>query len=181
MSQEQDKKSLLTAEGKRLLLKERARQLAKTVSEDSTRSTYRELLEFKLAEERYAIEISAVREVIPLRDYTPLPGAPEFIFGLVNVRGEIIPVVNLKRLLGLPERGLSDRNRLVILQSPEIEFGILADLVTGIVAISPDSLQTDIGDFKGMKGEFLTGISPAGTIILNADNLLNPEYLANDE
>jgi len=71
-----------------------------------------------------------VREVYPLRDFTVLPGVPTYIFGIINVRGQILPVIDIKKFFNLPEKGLGDLNRVIILYNDQMEFGILSDVVT---------------------------------------------------
>ncbi|HLA72521.1 MAG TPA: chemotaxis protein CheW, partial [Steroidobacteraceae bacterium] len=88
-----------------------------------------ELLEFRLASERYAVETRHVVEVHPLRDLTPLPGTPPFIRGIVNLRGRILPVLDLKKFFDLPEQGVTDLHRIIVVRGIDLEFGLLADVV----------------------------------------------------
>ena len=81
-----------------------------------------ELLEFRLASERYAVESRLVQEVHPLRDLTPLPCTPPFVLGIVNVRGRILPVLDLKKFFDLPERGLTDLHRIILVRGNDLEL-----------------------------------------------------------
>src|ERR1700712_5225839 len=90
------------------ILRERARLLARVPESEPVAGAVLELLEFSLAQERYAVENRFVREVCPLKELTPLPCTPPFLLGVVNVRGRILPVLDLKKFFDLPEKGLTD-------------------------------------------------------------------------
>ena len=90
------------------VLHARALALARRPVEAPAAGSLVELLEFKLGHERYAVETRHVREVHPLRNLTPLPCAPAFVRGIVNVRGRITAAFDIKRFFGLPEAGLTD-------------------------------------------------------------------------
>jgi len=82
------------------ILRDRAQVLARPPEQAAAADTLFELLEFRLAQERYAVETRYVREVYPLKDLTPLPCTPPFVLGVVNVRGHILPVLDLKKFFG---------------------------------------------------------------------------------
>src|SRR6266446_5169387 len=93
----------------------RALLLAQTpAGEAQTVATF-EVIVFTLANERYAIETCHVREVIRFSDFTPLPGAPEFLVGVTNLRGHILAVVDLRKFFGVAARGLTDLSRVLVL------------------------------------------------------------------
>ena len=94
---------------KERILKARAVALAKQPEDNKVNDEYIEVVEFKLSHENYGIESSYVREVYPLKDYTTLPGTPPFVLGIMNVRGQIVSVINLKKLFNLPEKGLGPK------------------------------------------------------------------------
>src|SRR5664279_2901080 len=105
------------------ILKNRAIALAQEPEQKKVASAVCEIIEFTLAAECYGIESSFVREVYPLKDFTPLPGVSSFILGIVNVRGQILPLVDLKKFFNLPENGLGQLNKVIILQNKLMEFG----------------------------------------------------------
>src|SRR5687767_3493009 len=109
-------------------LRVRARALARPQQQAGTAEGSIELLEFRLADERYAIETRYVREVYPLKDLTPLPSALAFVLGIVNVRGHILPVLDLKKFFDLPAKGLTDLHRIIVVRGNDLEFGLLADV-----------------------------------------------------
>ncbi len=88
------------------ILRERAVHLARPTGSSTPQGALLELLEFRLASERYAVETRYVSEVHPLRDLTPLPGTPPFVRGIVNLRGRILPVYDLKSSSRCPSKAL---------------------------------------------------------------------------
>ena len=99
-----DQVDLPPAEQERIL-QERAKNLAREGPADQGARKQLDVVEFLLAYERYAIESHWVREVHPLKEITPLPGTPAFVLGIINVRGRIVSVVDLKAFFDLPVRG----------------------------------------------------------------------------
>lgn len=154
------------------ILKERARLLSLEPEEKASSGDYFEVVEFVLSQERYAIPTEYVREVYPFDDCTPVPCTPQFVLGIINVRGRILSVIDIRQFFGLPERGLSDRNIVIILHSDELGFGILADSVTGVRNIKTDDLQPSLPTLTGIREEYLKGITRERVTVLDAEKLL---------
>jgi purine-binding chemotaxis protein CheW len=131
-----------------------------------------EIVEFMLANELYGIESNFVREVYPLKDYTPLPCTPPFVLGLLNVRGRIISVVNIKKFFNIPEKGLSDLNRVIIIHGYNMEFGILADSILGVREIAMSDIQPPLPTLTGIRQEYLRGVTGERMVVLDARKLL---------
>jgi purine-binding chemotaxis protein CheW len=140
------------------------------------------VLEFRLASETYAIETVYVRATSPLRELTPLPGTPAFLLGLINLRGQILSVIDLKRFFDLPEKGLTDLNRVIIVHGEEMEFGLLADEILGVRSLRRDEIQPPLPTLTGIREEYLLGVSRERTVVLNGRKLLtDPALVVNDE
>lgn len=154
------------------ILKERARLLSLEPEEKASSGDHFEVVEFVLSQERYAIPTEYVREVYPFDDCTPVPCTPQFVLGIINVRGRILSVIDIRQFFGLPERGLSDRNIVIILHSDELGFGILADSVTGVRNIKTDDLQPSLPTLTGIREEYLKGITRERVTVLDAEKLL---------
>ena len=164
------------------ILKNRAIALAQEPEQKRAASSTIGVIAFTLAAETYAVESAFVREVYPLRDFTALPGVPPYIFGIINVRGQIIPVVDLKKFFNLPEKGLGDLNRVIILYDNQMEFGILADVVNGTQVIEPEDILTVPATVTGIGEEYLKGVTKDRLIVLNAERLLSDKSIvANEE
>ncbi len=117
----------LSPEESCLVLRKRARLLARVMQQPDANQEFLEIIEFRLAAETYGIEAAFVREVYPLKEFTPLPGVPPFVLGIANVRGQILSIIDLKSFFDLPHKGLGQLNKLIILRDGQMEFGVLAD------------------------------------------------------
>jgi purine-binding chemotaxis protein CheW len=159
------------------ILRERALALAAEPGETQTLADSIEVVEFLLAHERYAVESSYVREVYPLENLTPLPCTPGFVLGIVNLRGEILSVIDLKKFFDLPEKGLTDLNKVIVLQSGNMLFGILADVIAGVRRIPVSDIQPSLPTLTGVREEYLKGVTPGRTVILDAEKLLTDESI----
>ena len=159
------------------VLKARSKALAKAPKGIEEDGAYLEVVAFMLAHERYAIELTHIREVYPLKELTPLPGTPGFVLGIVNVRGQILSVIDIKRFFELPEKGLTNLNQVIILQSDEMEFGILADEILGTKSISVGNIQKSLPTLSGIRAEYLKGITGDRVVILDGEKLLADEKM----
>ena len=162
-----------TAEAKRAILKERAKALAREPEAERPADADLDVVEFLLAYEKYGIESAFVREVHPLKDLTPLPGTPPFILGIINVRGRILSVIDIKKFFDLPEKGLTDLNKVIVLHSDKMEFGVLADGILGVRAIPLGELQPSLPTLTGIREEYLKGVTKERVVILDAEKLLS--------
>ncbi|MDK9706082.1 MAG: chemotaxis protein CheW [Desulforhopalus sp.] len=153
------------------ILRQRAESLAREQVEPVTGDSLH-VVEFLLANERYAIESHFVSEVNPMDDYTPLPGVPPFVLGLVNVRGRILSVIDLKKFFNMPPQGISDLNKIIIIDDGTMEFGILADAILGIQNLAVSSIAPPPPALTGIGREFLRGISGEHIIVLDAARII---------
>ncbi len=158
-------------EKKNEILHERAKIFAQEIK--ASDENYIEILTFIIGNEAYGIETSFIREVSQLKELTPIPGLPHYFIGVTNVRGKILTVVDLKKFFELPEKDITDLNKLVVLQSENIEFGILADSIIGTADIKPADLQSDLPTLTGIRSEFLKGVTKDHAIILDGAKILS--------
>ena len=168
-------KSMATDAGNAILL-ERARLLAQP-TEEAAAAPAIEVVALVLAYETYAIETAYVREVYPLKDLTPLPCTPDFVAGIVNVRGQVMSVIDLKQLFELPAKGLTDLNKIVILSDGTMEFGILADSILGVRNIPLHEIESGLPTLSGVRQDYLKGITAEGMVVLDAAQLLHNENI----
>ena len=164
------------------ILHDRARLLARPPNQEAAADTMLEVLEFCLGEERFAVETRHVREVYPLKDLTPLPGTPSFVVGIVNVRGHILPVFDLKKFFDMPEQGLSDLHRIVIVHGQGLELGLLTDITVGVRTISVQSLQPSLPTLTGVRADYLKGVSSERLVVLDLPRILaDPKIVVHEE
>ncbi len=166
----------VTAKERKKILRERARQISREPEREEIRE-YLEVTEFQLAYEKYAIESEYIREVHSLKDFTPIPCTPAFVFGIINVRGKIISVIDFKKFFDLPEKGLPDFNKVIILQSWENEFGILADSIIGTRSIPINKIQPSLPTLTGVREEYLKGVFEDRIVVLDAQRILSDKKI----
>ncbi|MEQ8186360.1 MAG: chemotaxis protein CheW [Candidatus Eremiobacterota bacterium] len=167
---------ILTEEEKKDILIKRAEMLARDISAESE-GERTQIVEFILAGERYGIEAIYVREIFPLKDLTPIPCTPSFITGVINVRHEIVSVMDIKKFFNLPECGITELNKVIILKTDDMEVGILADSITGVTCVDIDGLQTFLPGLTDIGAEYLKGIAEGPLIILDGEKILSDKKL----
>jgi purine-binding chemotaxis protein CheW len=169
-------------EDKRTILRERARSLAtRGKIENKSPHLLLEVVEFVLGPEHYGIESSHIREIHPLIEFTPLPCTPAFVLGLVNVRGQILSIINIKKLFGLPEKGLTNLNKIIIVHANHMEVGILADAILGMRSIALEELSPALPTLTGVREEYLKGITKDPLVVLDAEKILADEKVLVNE
>jgi purine-binding chemotaxis protein CheW len=164
-------------EEQKRILRERARALARPPAAAPVQGVESEILEFFLAGEKYGVETSFVREVLPLKGLTFLPGAPSFLVGIIHLHGRIVSVMDIKKLFDLPDKGITDLNRVVILYSEAMEFGILADGIGEIRQAPLSGLESSLPTLTGVRQDYLQGITADRLVVLDAAKLLGDEKL----
>lgn len=165
------------AETRARILHERAQRLAQEPRDAEDERETLEVVVFRLANELYGIESRYVEQVYPLRDYTPIPCTPVFVLGIVNVRGTIVSVIDIRKIFSLPESGLTDLNKTLILSDGNTMFGILADALVDVRKILVTEIQTTLPTMTGIRETYLRGVTKDGLIILEATTLLSDRQL----
>ena len=166
----------------RQILRARAQALARSPERAAVAAVSLELLEFRLANECYALETRYVREVYPLKNLTPLPCTPPFVLGIVNVRGRITPVIDIKKFFDLPEQGLTDLHRIILVRGNDLELGLLADVIVGVRTLPVDSLQASLPTLTGIRSEYLKGVTAERLVVLDLARILaDPKIIVHEE
>lgn len=114
---------------------------------------------FKVGEETFAADIMLIREIILCRKITRIPKAPDFIEGIINQRGKAIPVIDMRKRLGLETRELSRSARIIVLRFQDKRLvGIIVDSVVKVLKIKEGEMQPAPKIAKGIESEYLKGI-----------------------
>ena len=115
-------------------------------------------LEFTIEEQCYALPLTAVKKVIRAVELTCLPDSPPILKGLLNMRGEIIPVLNIRSRFGLPERDILFEDRIIICQTAERVIAFVVDLVCGVVEVAPEKFDAAKGILPEMES-YIGGVA----------------------
>ena len=98
------------------ILRDRARKYS-TANVETAHVDAFEAVEFVLAHENYAVASEYISEIYPMTEMTPVPCTPNFVLGIINLRGHILSVIDVKKFFNLPEKGLTDLNKVIVLRS----------------------------------------------------------------
>lgn len=118
-----------------------------------------EIVSFNLGEETYGVKIDHVKEILKPLEITPVPRTPDYLEGVTSLRGEIIPVFDLKKRLGLESIKEERKRRILILSVRNETMGALIDKVSGVVKLRRDSIEPPPTIITGTEADFLEGVS----------------------
>lgn len=159
------------------ILKARAIALSREPEKGEVEGERIEIVEFLLADERYAIESKYIGEVYPLRNLTPLPCTPSHVLGVINLRGRILSVIDLRTFFDLPKRGLSDLNKVIVLHDGTMEFGILADVIIAAHSVLHSALLSSLPTLTEIRAEYLLGVTPERLVVLDGGKILADRHI----
>ena len=138
----------------------------------------RQLVVFQLAAELYGVEISRGHEIIRLQAVTRVPRAPAFVEGIINLRGKVIPVVDLRRRFGLSLSEHTRASRIVVVEIGDQVVGIIVDGVSEVLRVNTSTVEPPSPVVAGIESEYLEGIAKLPdrlVILLNLDRVFANE------
>ena len=145
-----------------------------------------QLVTFQLGDEIYGVDIMDVKEIVKIQDVRPIPNAPYYVEGIINLRGEIIPIIDLHkrfRLKSLKDEDIDPdiEGGFIILSIENNKIGIIIDRVARVVSVTADDIKDPPQMFSGIGSEYIQGVIRAdnGTylIMLDIRKLFNPKEL----
>ncbi|MFV1951588.1 MAG: chemotaxis protein CheW [Nitrospinota bacterium] len=133
---------------------------------------------FILSDEEYAIDIEDIKEIINVQEITEVPGAPEYIKGIISLRGVIITIFDFRKRLGFQEKEYGKDARIIVVSVDNAQIGILVDSVTEVLQISEREVEPPPPVIGGIEAEYLKGIGRVKgriVILLNLNKALKVE------
>lgn len=166
----------LDVSNEKMLLEGRARELAASPEEISDLIV--RILTFSLAEEIFALPLHHSREIVPVSDWTPVPGTPSLLLGLFNLRGAILPLFDLRSVVGHTSQPAAfvPGSLAIVLGRDSAEVGFATDGVGKILMLEQDEIL-EAPDALRQERDFIQGITKDGVILLNGDKLLDDPRL----
>ncbi|MDX1755520.1 MAG: chemotaxis protein CheW [Marinobacter sp.] len=165
-------------------VQQRLRQRAQVLAQPGPPVETGELLDlqlFEISQETYGIETQYVVEVVPLRQLAAIPCTPDHILGIVNVRGRMVSVLDLRRFFELPFKGLSDLNSVVVIADEQMEFGLLTDRIQGSRVLPERQVLEPPSHLQGIRADYLLGVTADRWILLDGRRLLrDPRLVVED-
>jgi purine-binding chemotaxis protein CheW len=133
---------------------------------------------FQLEEETYGINVMQVREVLRYTEIAPVPGAPDYVLGIINLRGNVVTVVDTRSRFGLIEGEVTDNTRIIVIESERQVIGILVDSVAEVVYLRASEIDTTPSVGTDESAKFIQGVSNRDgklLILVDLNKLLSEE------
>lgn len=140
------------------ILHKRALELAKEIKDVDLEKKTVQLLTFNLAKEHYGFDIRYVREIRKAYNFTIVPCTPDFVIGVINLRGQILSVIDIRKILGLEKVEITNSSRVVVVEVDEVEMGIIVDTVEQILFVDLGKIEPPLSTLGGVREEFIDGI-----------------------
>ena len=134
-----------------------------------------QLVVFKLGREEYGVSILQVQEIKRITEITRVPHSPDYIKGVMNLRGSVLPVIDLKKRLNLPPEEYTDDTRIIIIKVEEIVVGMIVDAVSEVTTIDQNSIEPPQAVVGGIAADYLSGVGKLENrllILLNTDAII---------
>ena len=131
--------------------------MAKELMNVTEGETQVQVVAFKLRREEYGFNILNVKEIKGLTDITRVPFASDFIKGVINLRGSVLPVIDLKKRLGLHDMEYTDDTRIVVVREDDLEVGMIVDAVTGVITLNGEHIDA-AKSVDNENSRFITGV-----------------------
>jgi purine-binding chemotaxis protein CheW len=151
-----------------------------SIASTSARERAGKYLTFALAEEEYGLEILKVREIIGIMDITAVPRTPGFVKGVINLRGKVIPVVDLRLKFGMAEAERTEQTCIIVVDVGRVEMGIIVDKVSEVLNIAGGDIEDTPSFGVNVDTGFILGLGKANnrvTILLDIAKVLSSDEL----
>ncbi|MFO7311277.1 MAG: chemotaxis protein CheW [Bacillota bacterium] len=122
-------------------------------------SDQKQLVVFRLAGELYGVDIHQVREIIRVPEITRVPRTPDFVEGVINLRGSVIPVLDLRKRFGMPPGAADADRRIVVVEMGEQTLGVIVDAVSEVLRLEGDRIEPPSPYIVSLDTQYITGIA----------------------
>lgn len=136
------------------------------------------LVGFYLGPEEYAVDILKIKEIKLMQEITNVPKAPDFVEGVINLRGDIVPIIDLKKKLNLGEAQINEETKIIVVEIDMKMVGVIVDEVTEVIEIEDSQLSAPPPIIGGIEAQYLKGVGKLGDrllILLDLDKILTQE------
>ncbi|MFA5340358.1 MAG: chemotaxis protein CheW [Clostridia bacterium] len=151
--------------------------LLNEMNENSSRDMY---LTFKIEEEEYGFDISSVTEIVGMQPVTPIPEAANYIKGIINLRGRIIPVIDLRLKFGKPEKEYNERTCIIVISYGDMTIGFIVDNVSEVITLKEDQLVPLPSYGKDLTSNYVKTIGKADNgikLLLDCNRIIRSDEL----
>ena len=137
-----------------------------------------QLVTFSIGEEEFGVDILKVQEIIRTMEITKVPKAPEFVEGVINLRGNVIPIIDLRKRFGLETRIHDKHTRIIVIEINKMVVGFVVDSVSEVLRIPSNTVEPPPPVVSGLESEYISGVGKLENrllILLDLDRLLSGE------
>jgi purine-binding chemotaxis protein CheW len=150
------------------------------MSEVKAMETEMKAIVFQIKDEEYGVDVHQVRSIERLQEITRVPRTPVFVKGVINLRGVVTPVIDLRSRFDLEETKATDETRIIIVNANDLEVGMIVDSANDVIDVPSDSVEQAPKVVGGIDAEYLDGVAKLEKrllILLNLEKVLNPEEI----
>lgn len=133
-------------------------QVLSTDVADQDQSGLRQYLAFNLASEEYALDITQISEIIKVRELTDIPRVPDYILGIISLRGVVVPIFDLNKRFRLGETTVTTSSRIVVCQVDELQAGLLVDSINQVITMNEENIEPPPAVLSGIDRELVSGV-----------------------
>ena len=133
---------------------------------------------FMLNKSYYGVPILQVQEIVKMTEITEIPNTPDFVQGIVNLRGKIIPIIDMRKRFGLPEEEVNENWKILILKSDDVLFGVMVDQISEVEKVPATLIEKPPKIVAGVNGKFINAIAKMENrllILLDIGKILSDE------
>ncbi len=153
-------------------------QDVKDKNAEQTEEKYFQVVTFKLENEEYGIDIMKVQEINRMQSFTRVPNAPDYVKGVINLRGKIIPIISLRTKFGMSEKEYDKKSRIIVVNFDNITLGFIVDSVEEVLTIPESSVDTALNISTNIHSNYIKGVAKIDERLII---LLELEKLFSDE
>lgn len=138
----------------------------------------RQFVKFLVGNEVFGVDINQTREIIKLQEMLKVPNTPPYIEGLINLRGKVLTIFNLRKRLGFPESEFDENCKIIIVNYNDMDIGFTVDLVSEILRVPESSVENTPPSVSGIDNRFLSGVAKVNDkliLLLDLKNVLTPD------
>ena len=137
-----------------------------------------QIINFSVGTEEYGVDIHTMKEVIRIREITPLPKAPHFVKGVINLRGDVIPIIDLREKFGLEQREYTEATRVMVVEVEKRMIGLVVDSVSHVIRLGEGQIDPTPPLVGGVSSEYIRGVGKLDErliVLLNIDRIITAE------
>lgn len=150
------------------------------MAEEKKGTSELKVIVFRLKDEEYGVEVHQVMSIERIQHITKVPRTPDFVKGVINLRGVVTPVINLRSRFDINEEEYTDSTRMIIVAINEMEVGLIVDAANDVIDIPANAIEPPPEVVGGIEADYLRGVAKLENrllILLNLEKVLNPEEM----